>query len=151
MILGIRCSNTDYHYALLGGTKKAPVVESQGAISFPSGMKKPIALKWMVDEIRDQLRKNKIDKVVIKGPEPSAARTSALVERIEYEAAILIACAEAGLRAAFKKVKSTIAKDLGLKGKARYLKTLDTSVIERFDTLPEKSQEAVLAAWTELT
>uniref|UniRef100_Q01T22 Holliday junction resolvase RuvC n=1 Tax=Solibacter usitatus (strain Ellin6076) TaxID=234267 RepID=Q01T22_SOLUE len=151
MVLGLRCSNTDYHYALLSGTKKVPLVEDQGSVSYPGGLKKPAALKWMVDEIQDRLRKSDIDSVVIKGPEPAATRTSSLVERVEYETAAMIACAEVGLKAVFKKVKSTLAKDLGLKGKGKYLQTLDTSAIPGFSTLSEKAKEAALAAWTELS
>ena len=150
MVLGLRCSNTDYHYVLLSGTKKAPVIEHKGSISYPVKVKKPASLKWMVDETRDRLRKFDITKVVIKAPEPLARRTGPLTERIEYEAAVLIACADVGIKAVFKKVKSTIAKDLGLKGKSKYLQTLDTTPIIGFDALPEKIQEAILAAWSEL-
>jgi len=51
----------------------------------------------------------------------------------------------------FKKVKSTIAKDLGLKGRGHYLRTeLDTSVIPGFAGKPDKEKEAILAAWSEL-
>jgi hypothetical protein len=151
MVLGLRCSNTDYHFALLSGTKKAPILENKGSISYPVKVKKPASLKWMVDEIHDRLRKIHIDVVVIKAPEPSARRTSVLTERIEYEAAVLIACADVGIKAVFKKVKSTIAKDLGLKGKGRYLETFDTGALKNFSELPEKTREAALAAWSELT
>jgi hypothetical protein len=150
MVLGLRCSNSDYHYVLLSGTKKVPVLENEEYISYPVNLKKAFALKWMVEEIRDRLGKFKIDRVVIKTPEPLARRTASLTERIEFEAAVQIACAEVGLKAVFKKVKSTIAKDLGLKGKAKYLQNLDTSAIKDFDALSEKAREATLAAWTEL-
>lgn len=150
MVLGLRCSNTDYHFVILGGTKKAPLLESRGCVGYPTGVKKPLALKWMVDETRDRLQKGNIDRVVIKAPEPLARPTGSLIERIEFEAAVLVACGQFGLRAAFKKVKSTIAKELGLKGKGKYLLTFDTSAIKDFGSFPEKTQEAILAAWTEL-
>jgi hypothetical protein len=144
MVLGLRCSNTDYHHVLLSGTKKAPVMEGIGVINYPEGLKKQFALKWMVDEIRDWLKKAKIEKVVIKGPEPMAMRTTGLVERVEYEAAVLIACADHGLKAVFKKVKSTIAKDLGLKGKGKYLLTFDTSAFKDFEELPDKTRSHLI-------
>ena len=49
-----------------------------------------------------------------------------------------------------KKVKATIAKDLGLKGKARYLSTLDTSSIPNYSSYSEKMREAVLVGRSEL-
>lgn len=150
MILGLRCSNSDYHFALLEGTKKAPVIKKCERVQFPEGFKKPAALKWMVDEIKDKLTQVKAEKVVMKGPEPMARPTAELRERIEFEAAVYIACAETGLKAVFKKVKATIAKDLGVKGRARYLQTLDTRHITGFEALSDKAKEAVLAAWTEL-
>ena len=51
----------------------------------------------------------------------------------------------------FRKVKSTIAKDLGLKGRGHYLQTeLDTSVIPGFGSKSEKEKDAILAGWSEL-
>ena len=46
------------------------------------------------------------------------------------------------------KRKVTLAKDLGLKGKARYLLTFDTSPIPDFADLDEKMKDAVLCAWS---
>lgn len=150
MVLGLRCSNSDYHLVLLDGTKTLPILKYKTAIKYPAGLKKPLSLKWMVDEIRGYLKKFQIEKVVIKAPEPSARPSSSHTERIEYETAVLIACADSGLKAVFKKVKCTIAKDLGLKGKGKYLETFNTDAIDGFDKLPEKTQEAAFAAWTEL-
>jgi len=49
-----------------------------------------------------------------------------------------------------RQVKSTMAKDLGFKGRGRYLATLDTSAIASFTQLDDKIQEAVLVAWSGL-
>jgi transposase len=150
MILGIRCSNLDFCFVVLTGTKKSPSIHFQGHIQYPKGFKKPASLKWMVAEVRDLLSKYDIERVVMKGPEPMAKKKSQLIERIEFETAVYIACAQADKKAVFKKVKSTIAKDLGLKGKASYLAKLDTTVLDGFGGLSDKGQEAALAAWTEL-
>jgi hypothetical protein len=150
MVMGLRCSNTDYHFVLLTGTKSSPVLKQSGSFNYPKGLKKPFALKWMLEETRDRLQKCTIDRVVIKASEPLARPSGPLTERTEFEAAVLIACAQSGLKAAFKKVKSTIAKDLGMKGKAKYLLEFDTSAITDFDSFSEKTREAILAAWTEL-
>ena len=53
---------------------------------------------------------------------------------------VIVAGANAGLRRIQRKVSATIAKDLGLKGRARYLRTkLDTSQIPEFANSPEKA------------
>jgi hypothetical protein len=150
MIMGIRCSNTDYSYVLISGRKEAPVLGEHESVHYPEGFKRHASLKWMVDEIRDKARRHGVDCVVIKGTEPAARPNAELFQRVEYEAAVLIACAEVGLKAVFKKVKSTIAKDLGMKGRPRYLATFDTSPLMGYDDLPSKGQEAALAAWSEL-
>ncbi len=87
----------------------------------------------------------------MKGAEPMANRTSEILARVEYEAAVYIGCSEMGRKAVFKKVKATVAKDLGLKGRGKYLETLDTSVMGGFAVLAPKAREAALAAWSELT
>jgi hypothetical protein len=71
-------------------------------------------------------------------------------ERVEHEAAVIIAAANRGLRKVPKKVKSTIAKDLGQKGRAHYLSVLDTSHFQTFESESEKTKEAILAGWSEL-
>jgi hypothetical protein len=78
------------------------------------------------------------------------SRGRSFEERVEYEAAVYLACARCGLTTACKKVKSTIAKDLGLKGRAHYLETLNTCVIPSFSNYTDKEQEAVLCAWSDL-
>jgi hypothetical protein len=63
---------------------------------------------------------------------------------------VFYAGAELGIKPIHKKVKSQIAKGLGQKGNAKYLERVDKSVIDAFDGLSPKLQEAVLAAWSEL-
>jgi hypothetical protein len=48
----------------------------------------------------------------------------------------------------YRKTKPTIAKDLGLKGKGKYLDTLDCSVFPDYDNEKEKIKEAILVAWS---
>ena len=69
---------------------------------------------------------------------------------MENETAFMLAGAIRGMKAIFKKVKSTIAKDLGQKGRAKYLVNLSTETIPEFGELHEKVQEAVIAARSEL-
>ena len=97
------------------------------------------------------LGKHQISRLVIKGPEGLATRGKAFVERTEHEAVAILNAADHGLARVSRKVKATIAKDLGMKGKAKYLDTkLDKSAIDGFDDRSEKVREAILAAWSEL-
>lgn len=85
----------------------------------------------------------------IKRTETSVKRSNALERRIEYEAIASLAAAEAGCTNVHRKVAATVAKDLGLKGKSKYLKTdLDTSAIDRFAAYSAKEHEAILVAWS---
>ena len=75
---------------------------------------------------------------------------NAFENRVENEAAAYVAAANRGIKAVFKKMNVTLAKDLGGKGKAKYLKTLDTSAFPGFSELQEKKQEAIIAGWSAL-
>jgi hypothetical protein len=71
--------------------------------------------------------------------------------RIENEAMIFLAAESFGIKQIVRKTKPTIAKDLGLKGKGKYLSThLDTIIFPTFDKETIKLQEAILAAWSSM-
>ena len=149
-VLGIRCSNKDFTYVIMSGSKTTPRIDTSETNTYPCNFAQPRSLLWFVQEIEQLLSRHNINKIVIKGFE-GRARGKSYQERVEYESAIFIAAAKNGLNAVFRKVKSTIAKDLGLKGRAHYLQTsLDTSVIAGYAAKPEKEKDAILAAWSEL-
>lgn len=148
---GIRCSNTDFSYSILEGSKKAPILKEKHSINYPVGYSLPFSLKWFRQELIEIIKKNNVDVLVIKCSEGLAARNKTFVDRVSFEGIVLLASAETGIRNVSKKVKSTIAKDLGLKGRAKYLTTiLDTKLIPGFEELTEKEKDATLAAWSEL-
>jgi hypothetical protein len=69
---------------------------------------------------------------------------------VENEAMVFLAASNRGLENVSRKIKSTIAKNLGLKGKAKYLAQLDTSVFPTYAEESTKMQEAILAAWSSM-
>jgi len=149
-VLGIRCSNKDYTFAVLTGTKVKPKVIECETIAYPTGFPKPQNLKWLLQEIDGLVRKHNVKKIVMKRFE-SRFRDKRYEERIECESIVYLVAANCGIKAVFKKPKSTIAKDLGLKGRARYLSiSLDTSLISGYTSYSEKAKESILAGWSEL-
>ncbi|HDZ02748.1 MAG TPA: hypothetical protein ENH52_15115 [Nitrospirae bacterium] len=148
--LGIRCSNNDYCYVILEGTRVLPKIKNKANISFPRGFSRAQSLKWFLQEIEDLLKKYPSIKVIsIKGSEPMASRGKSFTARVENEAMVFLAAANVGIKAIFKKTKPTIAKDLGLKGRGKYLSTqLDCSVIPNYDDESDKIKEAILVAWS---
>ena len=135
MILGLRCSSTDYAYAVLDGTKAKPTLVSSGHVTFPRGYSRQQCVNWFLQELLTILGANPCNAIIIKGFE-GRKRDNSFVARVEHETAAYIAAHENGIKSVLRKVKSTIAKDLGLKGRARYLSTtLDTSVVEGYDDL----------------
>ncbi|RKY24577.1 MAG: hypothetical protein DRP62_03455 [Planctomycetota bacterium] len=150
-VLGIRCSNRDYTFAILSGTKKRPRLIDCNTILFPKGFAKPKSVKWMLQEIDTLLKQHRIKKIAMKKNE-SQFRGKPYDERIECETMVYLAAENCGIKVVCKKTKGTIAKDLGLKGRAHYLATsLNTSLISDYDSYSDKQQEAILAAWSELT
>lgn len=149
-VLGVRCSNKDFTYAVMTGSKRKPCVQHCASVALPKNFSRPRTLHWMVQEIEELIEKQGAHKVVMKGFE-GRSRGKTYTERVELEAAVYIAGGKNGMSGIFRKVKSTIAKDLGLKGRGHYLQTeLDTSVIPGFGSKSEKEKDAILAGWSEL-
>ena len=123
-ILGIRCSNKKYAYVVLKGDKNKPEIKKHDQVAFPKGFNRSKELQWFLQEITSILEKNGINAVAIKGTEGMASRGKSFVERVENEAIVQVASAIKGIKMVYRKVKPTIAKDLGLKGKAKSLETL---------------------------
>jgi hypothetical protein len=149
-VLGVRCSPKDFAYCIIEGTRTSPHVVDWGQIELPKGYTKPLSLKWLLQEVDDLLKKHSVESIAIKCPEGLATRGKPFVERTELETVFILAGALRGLKPISKKVKATIAKDLGAKGKARYLATIDTSVFPGFSEFSDLLREATLVAWSEL-
>lgn len=149
LALGIRCSNKDYSCCILSGTRDNPLIESNHHVSFPTGYSESDALRWFHQEMEAIFGTASIDLVGIKRAETMVKRSNSLEQRIQNEAIVSLVAAQKGCTGVSKKVNSTIAKDLGLKGKGKYLKTkLDTSAFPDFDSYPDKMKEAILVAWS---
>lgn len=150
-ILGVRCSNSDCTFCLVSGTKKSPNVDLSQTVKLPKGFNRAEALNWFSQELEAIFKGNKITAVAIKCAEPIVKRSNSLDSRIQNEAIIYLVSARFGVIDVESRVKSTIAKQLGLKGKGKYLDTqLDTSVIDDFDNYSSKEQEAILVGWSSL-
>lgn len=149
--LGIRCSNKDYSFVILKGNKSSPEIETKGHVSFPKGFSISQNLKWFLQEIEEILQKYHVVVISMKSTEALARKGNLFVARIENEAMVYLAAVNRGIKQVFKKVNSTIAKDLGLKGKGKYLKTeLDCSVFPDFDKESDKLKDAILVAWSSM-
>ncbi len=148
-VLGARCSNKDYTFCILSGDADSPQLETKKHVAYPTNFTEAEILNWLHQEMQAILAGPSVDRVGIKRAETNVKRSNSLELRIQAEAVISLAAAQAGCGSIERKVCSTIAKDLGLKGKAKYLHTkFDTSAVPDFDDLTDKEQEAVLVAWS---
>ena len=148
-VIALRCSSSDFSYAVLTGSQISPTLITSHSIPFPKGYKEFSLLYWFYQEIAGLISTHTPDILVVKATEPMVKRSNSLENRIRIEGIALMAAAKAGCSLACRKVKTTIAKDLGLKGKGKYLQThLDTSLISEFASYREKNQESILAGWS---
>ncbi len=148
-VLGIRCSNNDYTYCILSGTQEIPKVKILRQVAFPANFSAAEALRWFHHEMQEVFNGWNVEAVGIKKPETTVKRSNSLEMRIQNEAIVTLTAAEKGCMVVSRKVKSTMAKDLGLKGKGKYLETkLDTTAFEGFEQFPPKKKEAILVAWS---
>lgn len=146
--LGLRASNRECAIALIEGSRDDPRIVTTKKVVVPEGYADTESSRWLYQELLEVFNAHQPNVAAVKRPELSVKRSNALELRIGFEHIAMLAAAECGCTMAFRKVKSTIAKDLGLKGKGKYLKALDTSKVDGYDQLPPMTQEAVLVAWS---
>lgn len=150
-VLGIRCSTNDYTYAVLSGTVDNPNLSEVATILFPADYSQPEKLKWLLDELIDLNKKHSVTGWAIKGAEPMAAKGKSYAVRVELEAIVSLSASMSGSDVVLRKVKPTIAKDLGLKGRAKSLiEDLDYSKIDGLKQKSDKEFEAIVVAWSSL-
>lgn len=148
-ILAVRCSNTDFAHAVIEGTQDSPTIIESTVTGYPKGYEEQSLFHWFHQEILGLLNNHRPDAVAVKAAETMVKRSASLETRIRVEGIALMSAAEVGCVSSHRKVKSTIAKDLGMKGKGKYLETqLDTSPIADFDSYNTKQQEAILIGWS---
>lgn len=150
MILGLRCSSKDYAFAILDGQKSKPTVVAHGFVSFPKGFSAVQRAAWFLQELNGILDGHNCDAIVLKAFE-GRARDNSFVERVEHESMAYLAASRKGIKSVVRKVKSTTAKDLGFKGRGKYLASADTSHFPNFASYDQKVQEALLVGWSSLT
>lgn len=151
MVIGLRCSNKDYSFAILDGSKKKPILIKSDTISFPTGFSRPNSLKWFYQELDEISKKYNLDCWVLKGTEYMIHKGPSYTVRIENEAMVLLIAANKGDQNVVRKLKAKIAKDLGCKGRAKYLNTdIDLNYVQGYIKSSEKINEAILVAWSSL-
>jgi hypothetical protein len=149
--LGIRCNTTDYTYAVISGSIASPDLIEVKTIKFPANYTQPEKLKWFQDELQNLNRKHGIDGWAIKGTEPMAAKGGTYADRVEIEAMVSLSAAVIGSSNVVRKIKVSIAKDLGLKGRTKSLTDeLDYSKVNGLDKMTDKEFEAIVVAWSSL-
>lgn len=148
-VIGFRCSPKEITFSILMGDKGKPKVHSVNTIKLPKGLKRIQEIKWIYLEIEDLIKNENPTLIGIKDTEIPARKGNSYSKRLENETVIIVASAMNGVKNSFKKIKSTIAKDLGLKGKARYLETkLDTTIIDGYENYKDIEKESILIAWS---
>ena len=122
-ILGIRCSSKDFSFSIVTGKQDNPSLIDSETIKYPKGYSDADKMKWFYQEIGGLIAKYEIYGIGIKGTEPMAMKGKLYGERMQMEGMAYLQAAENSINYIKRKVKSTIAKHLGLKGKGKYLAT----------------------------
>jgi Holliday junction resolvasome RuvABC endonuclease subunit len=147
IILGIRCSTNDFSYAIVTGNQASPNIIESGNIKFPSGYNDSDRIRWFYQETGELISKFSIKGIGIKGVEPMAMKGKAYGERMQIEGILFLLAAENSIKYIKRKVKGTIAKDFGLKGRGKYLATqFDYSNIPDFNKKSPNIQESIQVA-----
>ena len=145
-ILGVRCSNLDYTFAVVDGTQEKPNILERKTFPFPS-FERLKTLQWLYKEIEDLIHKYEPRGVMIKRAEFSPQKKTTLFQRVENEAIVLLAVANKNIDYFDDRIKSTIAKKLGYKGKGHYLNNyFINKKLPDLDKESDKIKEAVLVA-----
>ena len=146
-ILGIRCSSKDFSYCIVNGKQESATLADTGTISFPKGYTESETQKWLSQEIEGIIKKYNVHGIGIKGVEPMGMKGKAYGARMEKEGIFFLQAALCGVKYIKRKVKSTIAKDLGIKGKGKYLETkADFTKIVGYEKANKNTQESIQVA-----
>ena len=144
--LGLRCSPSEFSFSIIEGIQKNYELVESGRIKYPKGYHHCDLLKWFYLEIERLISTYEINAIGVKGTEPMSMKGKSYGERMELEGMIFLQAAEKGIKYAKRKVNGTIAKDLGLKGRAKYLVDFDYSTIPNFFQMSIHFQEATQVA-----
>lgn len=146
-ILGIRCSSKDFSFSIVKGKQDTVILVDSGTFTFPKSYSESETLKWLSQEIEGIITKYSIHGIGIKGVEPMGMKGKNYGARMEKEGIIFFQAAINDIKYIKRKVKGTIAKDLGMKGKGKYLETkADFSGIVGYDTTNKNTQESIQVA-----
>jgi len=146
-ILGIRCSSKDFSFSVINGKQDSPNIIESGTIKFPTGYNDAEKLNWFYQEIGGLIKKHSVGGIGIKGTEPMGMKGKNYGARMQTEGMIYLQATQNGIKYIKRKVKSTIAKDFGLKGKGKYLTTkVDYSQIVDYDKKNQNTQESIQVA-----
>jgi hypothetical protein len=147
IILGFRCSPSEFSFSVMEGNLKTHKLVASGRIKYPSGYNHCELLRWFHNEIAGLINKYQANGIGVKGTEAMGMKGKFYGERMELEAMIFLQAIQHGVKYAKRKVNSTIAKDLGLKGKGKYLADgFDYSSIDNFSKMSQHLQEATQVA-----
>ena len=119
-------------------------------IQCPRTFKACETAKWIKHELDEIFGRLSPTYIVIKAFE-GRSKGAAYEERVRLEGIAHLCASALGFKDIARKRKPTIAKDLGLKGRARYLRSILTPLRSaEFEDLDPLSKEAILAAWSDL-
>ena len=145
--IGFRCSNSDLSYAILEGDQSSPKVIEINSMNFPKNYEDGQLLNWFYQEVDGIINQHTPDNIGIRCHEGMVRKKNPFVVRMQIEGMIFLCATKNGIDDIASKTRSTIAKDLGTKGKASYLnKKVDFSVIPDYAKLTDKKKEAVQVA-----
>lgn len=146
-MIGFRCSNLDYTYAVVSKNAEAFKLVETKTVGFPKNFCRVEALRWFYLEIEQLLKRIEPSGVMLKRAEMAAAKSKSFVERVENEGVILLVSGMLNSKYVRGKVKATLLKDLGYKGRGRYFQNAvnDAEWISG-DDISEKMVEAALVA-----
>ena len=146
-IIGFICSSSDFTYALLEGGKTSPIIVKVEEISFPKGCSRSAILKWLYYEVEQLLKRFEPKGVLLKRAEHGASKDKSYTMRVENEAVILLLVGMLNIKYVDNKVKPTILKDLGYKGRSRYFAVACEDVLSEYNgKVTEKIKEAIMVA-----
>jgi hypothetical protein len=148
-VIGVRCSHKSVAFAVVSGTLAEPTLQECRSLPFPKAISWPQTLSWVYAETDALFKSYRPSLSVIKRFE-GRSKGNTYEQRVECEGVVTLAASANAVKTVLKRPKSSIAKCLGVKGRAKYLQTLDTSSVSSFASQSEHEQDAILAAWSGL-
>ena len=147
-VLGVRAEPRGFHWAVVEGTQRAPILTAHDKAATPASFEEPEALAWVRSRVLHVIDTYHPVAVAVRYPEPISRSSNSARQRCRVEGVVLEAAASRRLPILTGPL-ATIAAKLRTRKPKTYIETGTLRGLD-LSSVPASGREAVLIAVAQL-